>query len=54
MSELDLFLFVIVDLNLWHRPTTLDNYPAPLETLPLFVRGGAIIPMWLESIAILG
>merc|ERR1711957_171472 len=27
-------------------PKTIDGYPAPLEKLPLFVRGGAIIPMW--------
>jgi len=28
---------------------TLDGYPAPLETLPLFVRAGAILPMWPEA-----
>lgn len=35
----------------WNHPeqsyaggTTVDDYPAPLEVLPLFVRGGAIIP----------
>ena len=27
-------------------PVTLDGYPAPLQKLPLFVRAGAIIPMW--------
>ena len=25
---------------------TYDNFSAPLDTLPLFVRGGAIIPLW--------
>jgi alpha-glucosidase len=25
---------------------TLDNYPAPLDKLPLFVKAGAIIPQW--------
>ncbi|TCO62379.1 discoidin domain-containing protein [Actinocrispum wychmicini] len=30
-----------------HRgPGWLDGYHAPLDTLPLFVRGGSIIPMW--------
>ncbi|MFJ9340493.1 TIM-barrel domain-containing protein [Streptomyces sp. NPDC101733] len=27
-------------------PGRLDNYQAPLDTLPLFVKGGAIVPMW--------
>lgn len=27
-------------------PRTLDSYPCPLENLPVFVRAGAIIPMW--------
>eukprot|EP01051_Picozoa_sp_SAG22_P006348 SAG22_NODE_411_length_10900_cov_2.633738_2_plen_891_part_00 len=27
-------------------PETIDGYPAPLDKLPLFVRAGAIIPMW--------
>jgi alpha-glucosidase (family GH31 glycosyl hydrolase) len=27
-------------------PKTLDGYDAPLEKLPLFVRRGAIVPMW--------
>ena len=27
-------------------PTTLQSYPCPLEELPVFVRAGAIIPMW--------
>lgn len=26
--------------------STLDDYPAPLDTLPLFVRAGAIVPLW--------
>ncbi|MBE7163066.1 MAG: DUF4968 domain-containing protein, partial [Williamsia herbipolensis] len=30
-------------------PTTIDGYTAPLDTLPLFVRGGAVIPMWPEN-----
>lgn len=29
-------------------PKTVDGYDAPLEKLPLFVRAGAIIPMWPE------
>ncbi|WP_233223466.1 TIM-barrel domain-containing protein [Amycolatopsis sp. CA-128772] len=27
-------------------PTTVDGYDAPLDTLPLFVRAGAVVPMW--------
>jgi len=27
-------------------PMVLDSYPAPLSKLPLFIRSGAIIPMW--------
>lgn len=27
-------------------PGRLDGYRAPLDTLPLFVKGGAIVPMW--------
>ncbi|MFF1401751.1 DUF5110 domain-containing protein [Streptomyces sp. NPDC058294] len=30
----------------YRGPTTLDGYHAPLDTLPLFVREGAIVPMW--------
>ncbi|QTE02782.1 TIM-barrel domain-containing protein [Streptomyces cyanogenus] len=30
----------------YHGPTTLNGYHAPLDTLPLFVREGAIVPMW--------
>ncbi|MFF1812487.1 TIM-barrel domain-containing protein [Streptomyces sp. NPDC058251] len=30
----------------YHGPTTVDGYHAPLDTLPLFVKQGAIVPMW--------
>ncbi|MFJ5850029.1 NPCBM/NEW2 domain-containing protein [Streptomyces sp. NPDC092903] len=30
----------------YQGPTTVDDYSAPLDTLPLFVRGGAGVPMW--------
>ncbi|MFJ2624243.1 NPCBM/NEW2 domain-containing protein [Streptomyces sp. NPDC087532] len=30
----------------YEGPTTLDHYSAPLDTLPLFVKGGASVPMW--------
>ncbi|MGF1425600.1 TIM-barrel domain-containing protein [Kitasatospora sp. LaBMicrA B282] len=30
----------------YQGPTTLNGYQAPLDTLPLFVRSGAIVPMW--------
>lgn len=30
----------------YHGPTTVNGYKAPLDTLPLFVRGGSIVPMW--------
>ncbi|CAM5647677.1 Glycoside hydrolase OS=Kitasatospora aureofaciens OX=1894 GN=GCM10010502_24830 PE=3 SV=1 [Kitasatospora aureofaciens] len=30
----------------YQGPTTINGYSAPLETLPLFVKGGAIVPMW--------
>ncbi|MGW2873049.1 glycoside hydrolase family 31 protein [Kitasatospora sp. NPDC001225] len=30
----------------YQGPTTVNGYSAPLDTLPLFVRGGAIVPMW--------
>ncbi|GGS31860.1 NPCBM/NEW2 domain-containing protein [Actinokineospora fastidiosa] len=34
-----------------HRgPTTLDGYHAPLERLPLFVKAGAVVPMWKAGI----
>ena len=32
------------------KPTTLDGYASPLEKLPLFVRAGAILPMWPASL----
>mmetsp|Transcript_21908 Transcript_21908/g.50010 ORF Transcript_21908/g.50010 Transcript_21908/m.50010 type:complete len:821 (+) Transcript_21908:62-2524(+) len=31
-------------------PKIVDGYPVPLETLPVFVRAGAIIPMWPEML----
>jgi alpha-glucosidase len=30
----------------WTGPGWIDGYNAPLDTLPLLVRGGSIIPMW--------
>ncbi|MEV7232743.1 NPCBM/NEW2 domain-containing protein [Streptomyces sp. NPDC051020] len=30
----------------YQGPTTVDNYSAPLDTLPLFVKAGASVPMW--------
>ncbi|MCP2338463.1 hypothetical protein FHU30_003818 [Actinomadura rupiterrae] len=30
----------------YQGPVTLDHYKAPLDTLPLFVRAGAVVPMW--------
>ena len=30
----------------YHGPTTVDGYHAPLDTLPLFVKAGAAVPMW--------
>ncbi|KUJ70527.1 glycoside hydrolase [Streptomyces albus subsp. albus] len=32
--------------RVYQGPRTLDGYHAPLDTLPLFVRAGADIPMW--------
>ncbi|WP_412542737.1 glycoside hydrolase family 31 protein [Longispora sp. K20-0274] len=32
--------------TVYQGPTTLNGYSAPLDTLPLFVKGGAIVPMW--------
>ena len=29
--------------------TSLDNYPAPLDKLPIFVRAGAIVPLWPDK-----
>lgn len=30
-------------------PTTINGYYAPLDRLPLFVRGGSVIPMWPDG-----
>ncbi|MEU5369887.1 NPCBM/NEW2 domain-containing protein [Streptomyces sp. NPDC005951] len=30
----------------YQGPTTIDSYSAPLDTLPLFVKAGAAVPMW--------
>ncbi|MGW5271768.1 NPCBM/NEW2 domain-containing protein [Streptomyces sp. NPDC004044] len=30
----------------YEGPTTVDHYTAPLDTLPLFVKAGASVPMW--------
>jgi alpha-glucosidase (family GH31 glycosyl hydrolase) len=30
----------------YHGPTTIDGYHAPIDTLPLFVKSGAVVPMW--------
>ncbi|MFF8609344.1 NPCBM/NEW2 domain-containing protein [Streptomyces sp. NPDC015346] len=30
----------------YEGPVTVDDYSAPLDTLPLFVRAGAAVPMW--------
>ncbi|WP_406380331.1 NPCBM/NEW2 domain-containing protein [Streptomyces sp. NBC_01618] len=30
----------------YEGPTIVDHYSAPLDTLPLFVKGGASVPMW--------
>ncbi|MFJ3711990.1 MULTISPECIES: NPCBM/NEW2 domain-containing protein [unclassified Streptomyces] len=30
----------------YQGPTTVNGYSAPLDTLPLFVKGGAAVPMW--------
>ncbi|AEW97500.1 glycoside hydrolase family protein [Streptantibioticus cattleyicolor NRRL 8057 = DSM 46488] len=32
--------------RVYRGPVTVDGYSAPLDTLPLFVRAGAAIPMW--------
>ncbi|MGW5780247.1 NPCBM/NEW2 domain-containing protein [Streptomyces sp. NPDC003863] len=36
--------------RVYEGPVTLDHYSAPLDTLPLFVRAGAAVPMWPGSI----
>ncbi|MFJ9846156.1 TIM-barrel domain-containing protein [Kitasatospora sp. NPDC101155] len=33
----------------YQGPTTLNGYRAPLDTLPLFVRAGAVVPMWPQG-----
>jgi alpha-glucosidase (family GH31 glycosyl hydrolase) len=33
----------------YQGPTTVNGYHAPLDTLPLFVRDGAIVPMWPQG-----
>ncbi|QOR69875.1 RICIN domain-containing protein [Ruania alkalisoli] len=35
--------------RIYEGPQTIDGYPAPLERLPMFVRAGAIIPMFAEG-----
>ncbi|WP_436499133.1 discoidin domain-containing protein [Actinokineospora sp. HUAS TT18] len=32
--------------KVYQGPGTFNGYTAPLDTLPLFVRGGGIVPMW--------
>lgn len=39
------------DGSVYHGSTTLNNYSAPLDTLPLLVKEGAIIPMYNSAIA---
>ncbi|MFE0704653.1 NPCBM/NEW2 domain-containing protein [Streptomyces sp. NPDC058872] len=34
----------------YRGPVTVDGYGAPLDTLPLFVRAGAVVPLWPGSI----
>ena len=34
----------------YNGPTTVNNYPAPLDRLPVFVKAGAIIPMYPEML----
>ncbi|MFG1791303.1 TIM-barrel domain-containing protein [Nocardia sp. NPDC049149] len=33
----------------WTGPTTVNGYAAGLDRLPLFVRAGAVVPMWAEG-----
>ncbi|WP_051939818.1 TIM-barrel domain-containing protein [Phaeacidiphilus oryzae] len=33
----------------YHGPTTVNGYSAPLDTLPLFVKSGSIVPMWPQG-----
>ncbi|WP_329585193.1 DUF5110 domain-containing protein [Kitasatospora sp. NBC_01250] len=30
----------------YQGPTTINDYQAPLDTLPLFVKAGSVVPMW--------
>ncbi|MFE0641403.1 NPCBM/NEW2 domain-containing protein [Streptomyces sp. NPDC058877] len=34
----------------YRGPVTVDGYGAPLDTLPLFVRAGAVVPLWPGAI----
>ncbi|WP_412537791.1 glycoside hydrolase family 31 protein [Longispora sp. K20-0274] len=36
--------------KLYQGPTTIESYQAPLATLPLFVKAGAVVPMWTDGI----
>lgn len=36
--------------RVYQGPTTINGYHAPLDTLPLFVKAGAVVPMWKEGI----
>ncbi|MFI6678480.1 NPCBM/NEW2 domain-containing protein [Kribbella sp. NPDC050470] len=36
--------------RVYQGPTTVNGYNAPLDTLPLFVKAGAVVPMWKAGI----
>ncbi|MEV0291268.1 NPCBM/NEW2 domain-containing protein [Kribbella sp. NPDC050820] len=36
--------------RVYQGPTTVNGYNAPLDTLPLFVKAGAVVPMWKTGI----
>ncbi|MFC7615834.1 TIM-barrel domain-containing protein [Actinokineospora soli] len=36
--------------RVYQGPTTVDGYHAPLDRLPLFVKAGAVVPMWKAGI----
>ena len=36
--------------RVYQGPTTVNGYHAPLDTLPLFVKAGAVVPMWKAGI----
>ena len=36
--------------RVYQGPTTVNGYHAPLDRLPLFVKGGAVVPMWQAGI----